>query len=95
MFYLTKRVDEKQCTIGERCMVLADFSGVPAGTRGKVIEVYDEGVTIEWLPCINCAPGKDCGGRPTRDGFGRDELEYLAFETKEHPRFDPKVSKDI
>lgn len=48
MFYLTKRVDEKQCTVGEAVMVIADFSGVPAGTKGVIVEIYDEGVSVAW-----------------------------------------------
>lgn len=49
MFYLTKRTDEKQCNLGDVCMVLADFSGIPAGTRGVVTGVYSEGVMITWV----------------------------------------------
>ena len=98
MFYLLKRVDEKQCTLGEVCMVLADFSGVPAGTKGIVCEIYNEGISIAWLKLTphgskseeqireaieagNCYPA---AGFDT-DGFSRDELEYLVFETKRHP----------
>lgn len=99
MFYLMKRVDEKQCTPGEKVMVLADFSGIPAGTKGIVSEIYDNGVMISWIrrsyPGGNkseeeimqaikegrCYPA---AGFDT-DGFSRDELEYLAFETNKHP----------
>lgn len=73
MFYLLKRVDEKQCTVGERVMVLADFSGIEAGSKGKVAEIYNEGVMIAW-------EHKDI-----QDGFSREELEYLAFATEKHP----------
>ena len=86
MFYLTKRVDEKQCTLGERCMVLADFSGINAGHKGRVVEIYDEGVMIQW--------NKSPDGYRRSDGFSRDELEYLAFETKKHPKVDPAVNRD-
>lgn len=81
MFYLTKRVDEKQCTVGDQCMVLADFSGIAAGTQGYVQEVYHEGVMIEWVT----------GERRPADGFSREELEYLAFATLKHPRVDATV----
>jgi len=80
MFYLTKRVDEKQCFIGDRCMVLADFSGIPAGTRGTVTEIYDKGVMVEW-------------DQSRSDGFSRDDLQYLAFETLKHPDVYPKVNR--
>lgn len=73
MFYLLKRVDEKQFTVGDRVMVLADFSGIKAGMKGKITEVYNEGVMVEW------------DDKPLSDGFGRDELEYLAVETQKHP----------
>lgn len=99
MFYLTKRVDEKQCTPGEKVMVLADFSGVPAGTKGLVVEIYNEGVSIAWIRLAHPGSNKSEGdireameiGRcyPAAgfdvDGFSRDELEYLAFETAKHP----------
>jgi hypothetical protein len=101
MFYLTKRVDEKQCTVGERCMVLADFSGIPAGTKGIVSEIYSEGVTVAW-EIHNCSlmqiaeAIKEDRCFPARgfyaDGFSRDEMEYLAFETPKHPKVDAKVS---
>lgn len=48
MFYLLKRVDEKQFTPGEVVMVLADFSGIKAGTKGVITEVYHEGVMVTW-----------------------------------------------
>lgn len=80
-------------------MVLADFSGIPAGTKGIVSEIYDEGVMIAWIGMTSdlrhiteesireaiaadkCYPaaGYAC------DGFSRDELEYLAFETDKKP----------
>ena len=84
MFYLLKRVDEKQCNVGDRVMVLADFSGVPAGTKGKVVEIYDEGIMIEWE--FGKSPLDREMRIPIRDGFGRDELEYLGFETTKHPK---------
>lgn len=87
MFYLTKRIDEKQCTVGDLCMVLSDFSGVPAGTLGKVEEIYEEGVMIQWPP----NPNDKWERKPLADGFARDELEYLAFATEKHPKVDPTV----
>ncbi len=96
MFYLLKRIDEKQCTIGERCMVLADFSGIPAGTKGIITEIYEEGVMVTWeLDGVTSdfirekiSKGDEfmaCHGW-SNDGFSREELEYLAFETSKHPR---------
>lgn len=97
-FYLTKRVDEKQCTIGDECMVLADFFGVPAGTKGIVSEIYDGGVMIAWIglhpvgsKTVNEITAAIRAGRcfPAAgfdtDGFSRDELEYLAFKTNAKP----------
>ncbi len=89
MFYLTKRIDEKQCTIGERCMLLADFSGILAGTKGHITEVYSVGVMVEWENFAN----RPSWMKPRRDGFSRDELEYLAFETTKHPKVDPTVTR--
>lgn len=48
MFYVLIRVDEGQFTIGDRVMVLADFSGITAGEKGIVTEVYEGGVVITW-----------------------------------------------
>jgi hypothetical protein len=84
-FYLTKRVGEKQCTVGERCMVLSDFISINAGKKGTVVEVYDGGVSIRW--------DKNGEGYSGTDGFSSDELEYLAFETQKHPRIDPTVTR--
>ena len=86
MFYLLKRVDEKQCNIGDRVMVLADFVSVPAGTKGEIIEIYDEGVMIEWVWEAGSINDHEQGMCPLRDGFSRDELEYLGFETEKHPK---------
>jgi len=87
MFYLLKRVDEKQCTIGERVMTLSDFSGVPAGTKGRVKSIGDGGLVIMWEKCANCAKPDDCGANPSSfsDGFSREELQYLGFETNKQP----------
>ena len=83
MFYLLKRVDEKQFTPGERVMVLADFPavGLPAGTIADVVEVYDRGIMIEW---DRAQPNG--GYAKEREGFGRDDLEYLAVQTRKHPQ---------
>jgi hypothetical protein len=77
MFYLLKRQDEKQFSIDDRVMVLADFSGIPAGTKGMITEIYEEGVMVQW---------EMDGQRRPADGFSREELEYLAVETKKHPK---------
>ena len=96
MFYLLKRVDEKQCTLGEKVMVLSDFTGVPAGTKGVVVEIYDEGVMVAWekdgKTCDEIKAALDAGEMVCNargffcDGFSRDELEYLGFETAKHPK---------
>lgn len=86
MFYLTKRIDEKQCTLGDRCMALSDFFGINAGDKGRVVEIYNEGVSIQW--------DRRGDGRRTVDGFSRDDMQYLAFETKKHPKVDPTVNRD-
>jgi hypothetical protein len=49
MFYFTKRVDEKQCTIGEVVMVISDFTRIPAGTKGVITEIYEKGVMVTWV----------------------------------------------
>lgn len=88
MFYLLKRKDEKQFTPGERVMLLADFSGVAAGTIGKITEVYEGGVMVEWQSYgvhDLVAGAESLKRKPLADGFGRDELEYLAVETEKHP----------
>lgn len=79
MFFLTKRIAATQCTPGERCMTLADWSSVPAGGRGTVLELYEGGIMINWDDVdIN-------------DGFSDDDLQYLVFATKKHPNVDPTV----
>lgn len=71
---------------GERVMALADFSDIPAGTKGIIMKIYDGGVMVEW------ELDEDQHGRTAnpvlgriRDDFSTDELEYLAFETKMKP----------
>lgn len=102
MFYLLKRIDEKQFTLGDVVMVLADFSGVPAGTRGVVTEIYDGGLMVTWIRGFEPAEQlkhyseimkvlNDGGTFYTAhgwlsDGFGREELEYLAVQTEKHPK---------
>ncbi len=100
MFYITQRSSEQQCTPGELCMVLADFSGILAGTRGIVTEIYDSGVSIAWyktdeeaLRIIQAIREGTC--YPARgysiDGFSRDELVDLGIATLRHPNIDAKV----
>lgn len=72
MYYLQIKNHEEQCRVGDKCMVLADFFELPAGTKGEIVEIYDGGVMVYW---------KDLG---IRDGFSRDELIYLAFGTKSY-----------
>ena len=48
MFYLThKTISEIQES--DKVMVLADFSGIPAGTKGVIVENYKEGVMVRVL----------------------------------------------
>ena len=98
MFYLTKRTSVDECKRGDECMVLADFSGIPAGSKGHIDEIYRRGVMIQWHdipdPVISytATPNGDhlvahhIGMRPRRGGFSEDELEYLAFATAKHPK---------
>jgi len=102
MFFLTKRIDAAQCTPGEVCMVLADFSGVPAGSLGIVSEVYDGGVSIAWyktdeeaqkiIRAVHAGKCYPASGFST-DGFASDELDYLAFATLKHPKVDATVHR--
>jgi hypothetical protein len=73
MFYMTKRTRVADCKVGDRVMVLSDFSGIEAGWKGTVDENYARGIMVRW----------DATGRC--DGFGDDELECLAFGTDMHP----------
>lgn len=69
-------------------MVLADFSGVPAGTKGKVESIYGSGVMIQW-PLTE--EDRRFKRKPLADGFATDEMGYLAFATEKHPDVDPTV----
>lgn len=87
MFYLTKKEKIADIEVGERIMVLADFSGIQAGQKGHICENYKHGVMVEW-DCTSalCTHGHfPRHDHPKMDGFGEDELEYLAFETQKHP----------
>lgn len=91
MFYLLKRQKPNECNLGDRLMVLSDYSGVPAGTRGTVTGVYEKGVVVDWdgnnlLDDMHTEPGTRC------DQFAESEMEYLAFETEKHPRIDSTVN---
>jgi len=70
--------------VGTRVRVLRDFSVVPAGTEGTIDEIYDGGCMVAWdLPGNPLPKGwPDTGrrltpGRPLRDGWGIDDLEFL------------------
>lgn len=98
-FFLTRKTKVADCVLGEDVVVLADFSGIAAGTRGVITENYETGVMVTWLGMAHtgteitregifeamklnrCFPA---AGFPS-DGFGEDELEYLAFGTLKHP----------
>lgn len=79
MFYLTKK-SVKEIEVDDELMVLADFPGVPAGSKGVVTENYGDGVMVEWKR-QRAQPWQ----KPLQDGFHDDELEYLAFATMRHP----------
>ena len=81
MFYLKKKTKVSQIKEGEIVMVLADFTGIRAGTLGRVEENYGTGVMIHWFQ-----DEAKSWSQPLRDGFGEDELEYLAFQTEKHPK---------
>jgi hypothetical protein len=83
MFYLTRK-SIQEIKKNDRVMVLADFSGIPAGTKGTITENYKTGVMVEWDK-KNPEDGDAWDMRSRSDGFGSDELEYLSFETKIHP----------
>lgn len=59
-----------QANIGTIVRSNVEFAGVPAGTKGVIVEDYGTGVTIEWK----------LGGswKPLRDGFDKQtELQFL------------------
>jgi hypothetical protein len=91
MFYLTKKPIQ-EIKKNDRVMVLADFSGIPAGTKGTIRQNYETGVTVEWDK-KKPEDGDVWDMRPGSDGFGSDELEYLAFETAVHPFIHEKEQK--
>lgn len=76
--------------VGERCMVLSDFLGIEAGTKGAIVEICDGGVIIEWDDTRGDMAGRDRHKRS--EAFIFNELQYLAFETKKHPNVDPEVT---
>lgn len=102
MFYVLKKEKVADVEERERIMVLADFSGVPAGTIGVITENYRTGVMVTWakdgktIEDIYAALDmKETTGNEfelsaargfVMDGFGEDELEYLAFGTLKHPK---------
>ena len=99
MFYLQKKeIDDVR--VGDRVMVLSDFSGIPAGTKGTITEIYGRhgsdlhGASVKWDPkrCGHFMQSQqeycDCPGSrhdDLVDGFNKTELEYLGFETAKHP----------
>lgn len=95
MFYLLRGVPLPDIEVGQRVMVLADFSGVPAGTKGVISQNYRTGVMVVWAldgVSLDDVAAEVQSGQPLMafqgwhmDGFDSDELEYLAFETSRHP----------
>ena len=60
-------------------MTLCDFAGVPAGTKGTVVDKADDMLTIEW---DNLGTQMGNQYKPLRDGFAGNEMKYLAFKDK-------------
>lgn len=85
-YYMLKRSDEGQCLIGDRCMVLADTGALTAGQKGRIIEIYEGGITIQF--------DKRVGDIKTIEGFERDHLNYLAWETRQVPWVCAEVERD-
>lgn len=73
---------EADALLGSRYRATAPYSGVPAGTVGRVYASYEvadgfRGVDIVWeLPPTGSPADQAAGGRT--DGFSRDDL-YLVF----------------
>lgn len=65
----------------ERCMTLCDFAGVPAGTKGTIVENAENMLTVEW---DNLGTQMGNQYKPLRDGFAANEIKYLAFKEKQH-----------
>lgn len=93
-FFLTKKKRVEDCVLGDEVIVLADFSGIPAGTKGVICENYKTGVMVAWKKGnisheeITEAIIEDrCHASRGfyTDGFAEDELDYLAFGTPRHP----------
>jgi hypothetical protein len=62
----------EQAKIGAWVRSLVEFSGVPCGTVGIIVEDYGSGVTVEWSLLA-----RDWS---RRDGFNKEtELHYLAL----------------
>lgn len=74
-------------------MVLADFSGIPAGRKGFVCEIYDGGIMIVWEAKDQQERARWAWQPPLRDGFSTEDLQYLVFETQRHPSVSPEVCR--
>lgn len=70
---------ELSSLVGIKVRATREFSGIPEGTIGTVVEHYrfsrdHEGVMVEWTTV---------GGHKVKDGFGRDkefdETQWLAI----------------
>lgn len=69
--------EEAQGKVGRMVRSLVEFSGVPKGTTGRVVAVYEVGrdrfsVDVEWN-----LPER---AKPLRDGFSKDEYERFLVE---------------
>lgn len=71
MRYLTRKTSLLEVHLNDKVMVLSDFSGVPAGTKGEVMNVNDQTIGVQWLD--------NAGGFQGKDWFSEKELAYLVF----------------
>lgn len=66
-----------EALVGAHVKTNVEFSGVPAGTVGVIIEDYGTGVMVQWA--LQSQPA----GWPLRDGFDKKtELQFLDLEPK-------------
>lgn len=86
---------KEEIKIGARVVALESFADVPKGTEGIIIDNYGTGIMVAWdKPDKPYPQGKTpfevnamfavnhlC---PLRDGFGMDELDYLAVMAEEY-----------
>lgn len=89
-----RKVDINAYKVGVWIESLCNFSGVPAGTIGLIVEDYGSGVTVAWdlphQPVPRDLTAKQIGALwaidhrcPLRDSFNKtDELCYLKIRSE-------------